>query len=266
MIHSQEQIAKLVERNRYNQSSLDQGEGEKPITVGYLVYEMYKMIKEKEKQIEDYKKKHAIATLALSSYSQDEKDSIIDELTRVITTQLDWSSVTSTHPYFDTILAQVKGSADISNGLYGGQLIDGIANGIGEAIFDNGHKYHGNFMHGVMHGKGRLEFKDGVKYEGEFAKGVMHGHGVFTYANGDVFSGSFAKGKKNGLGIMKNGIDKGMQIASYKDDCNHGLCVQLTGDKKIVAVENYVNDKKNGAWLMYELRMMQEYKDDVLVQ
>lgn len=258
MIHSTTQIAKLVERNRYNMTSLDQGEGEKPITLGFLVFEMYKTILDRDQQIEDLKKKNALASLALSKYSNDEKDEILQEFVKLAKAHLDWRNVEKLPLCLEPFFPRSKGSGDIAQGIYEGDMIGGIPNGVGEAIYKDGQKYKGEFLNGQMNGKGLLEFKDGTKYQGEFNKGKISGIGMMTYQSGDVYTGPFKEGKKHGLGFMK-AADGNKQIANYRGDLNHGLCIQLTQDSKHVAIEEYQDDLKHGPWLLYNLAMVQNY-------
>ncbi len=264
MNHSQQQLRDIIEKNRYNNTPLEQGEGHKPITVGLFALEMFKMMQEKEKQLEDMRKELTMMKLALSSYKESEKDDIIAELTRVIVGQLDYRMIKSQHPFLKNLLEKKAEALTSTDGTYEGETIHGVANGKGTFKLSDGGSYTGETVAGHMHGHGKLDFSNGNHYEGEFKNGFATGAGVLKYANGDTYNGNLKNGHKHGLGVIRTaGGD--LQIGFFENDKNHGLCVQLTADKQHVAVENYMNDKKEGMWLLYKLQDKKQYKNDEIV-
>ena len=66
--------------------------------------------------------------------------------------------------------------------------------------------YEGNWKNGIWNGRGKYIFNDGFGYEGEWKNGVENGMGILTYLNGDKYEGEFKNGKMlNGKMYKKNG-------------------------------------------------------------
>ena len=258
MTLSQHQLFQLIELNRYTTTEITPLEGQKPLTLGLFLMELHKAILEKDKTIEELKKKNALSSLALSNYSKDEKDEIIKELGDFLVKRTDWRGSAIESKYVGSLLEKKTGKLTISGGAYEGETVGGEPNGKGVLDSKDGNRYTGEFMHGVPSGKGKLEMKTGAKYEGEFRHGQFQGWGVFQYADGGVYTGTFNKGKKNGLGVLKSGTGD-IQIGFFQEDLNHGICVQITSDFKHTAVENYVNDVKEGSWRLYSLHQSKSY-------
>lgn len=68
-----------------------------------------------------------------------------------------------------------------------------IPHGIGmQMIFDGYHKlYEGMFVDGLWNGFGRLLYEDGHFYIGEFKNGYYHGYGKLYLNNGEVMEGGW---------------------------------------------------------------------------
>ena len=111
------------------------------------------------------------------------------------------------------------------NGVYSGEILDGIPSGTGNWISNDGRQeYIGEWQEGLWHGEGTHKASDGStnsgeyqlgqrngqsswghpdgrKYVGEYRYNKMHGQGVHTFANGDVYSGMFEDGRQHGKGV-----------------------------------------------------------------
>lgn len=80
-----------------------------------------------------------------------------------------------------------------------GELKNGVPNGYGMVINDNGTRvYEGYWQNGKPHGFGTLFGKNGFKvYEGEWTNGLIHGQGkAFMFGDKEkLYEGEFSFGK-----------------------------------------------------------------------
>ena len=86
----------------------------------------------------------------------------------------------------------------IGAGYYTGYLKEGVIDGQGKMVWDNGDVYEGGWSYATYHGQGTLVWASGGKYTGDFYKGAMHGYGTFVSASGDVFTGRWENGEYKG--------------------------------------------------------------------
>jgi hypothetical protein len=86
---------------------------------------------------------------------------------------------------------------------YEGDFNEGLKQGEGTYVWENGDRYQGHFAADRPDGKGKYQFANGDAYEGEVQAGVINGRGSYTSKNGDVFDGSFLNGKPNGVGVYR---------------------------------------------------------------
>lgn len=86
---------------------------------------------------------------------------------------------------------------------YEGEFLDGLKQGNGVYIWDNGDRYDGRFVADRPEGTGKYHFANGDSYTGEVKAGVIVGRGTYTTKGGDVFDGSFASGKPHGVGVYR---------------------------------------------------------------
>ena len=86
---------------------------------------------------------------------------------------------------------------------YEGEWNDGLKQGEGTYVWENGDRYQGHFAADRPDGKGRYQFGNGDAYEGEVQAGVINGRGAYSSKNGDVFEGSFQAGKPHGVGVYR---------------------------------------------------------------
>ena len=86
---------------------------------------------------------------------------------------------------------------------YDGEFNEGLKQGEGTYVWENGDRYQGHFSADRPDGRGRYQFANGDAYEGEVQLGVILGRGTYTTKGGDTFEGSFASGKPNGVGVYR---------------------------------------------------------------
>ena len=97
-----------------------------------------------------------------------------------------------------------KGKLVLENGdVYEGHWREGQKDGHGIYVYANGIKYNGTWKNDKMDGFGSLIFPDGSSYYGEFEGGAISGTGTFKYADKAEYSGEWKNGKWHGRGRFK---------------------------------------------------------------
>ena len=86
---------------------------------------------------------------------------------------------------------------------YEGEWNDGLKQGQGVYVWENGDRYEGAFAGDRPDGKGKYHFANGDAYDGEVKQGVIAGRGVYVARNGDTFEGPFSNGKLEGVGVYR---------------------------------------------------------------
>ena len=86
---------------------------------------------------------------------------------------------------------------------YDGEFSEGLKQGEGIYIWENGDRYQGRFASDRPDGRGKYQFANGDAYEGEVKLGIIAGRGSYVSKNGDVFDGSFLNGKPHGVGVYR---------------------------------------------------------------
>lgn len=110
---------------------------------------------------------------------------------------------------------------DMGSFTYTGYLVDGVQQGQGTMVWDNGNKYVGNWDYGQMHGQGTFTWSNGAVYKGSFHKGVRQGTGRYTFASGAWYEGDFVGGKFHGQGTY-HWTSGDVYVGQWKDDVRTG--------------------------------------------
>ena len=141
----------------------------------------------------------------------------------------------------------VKG--DCNNGLgtwedtdfkYIGKFEDGLFNGQGSVIFNDGESYTGEFSNDAFNGYGTYIFLNGDKYIGDFLDGEFSGYGFYSYSNGDSYEGAYLNNQRNGFGNFK--FNDGQEyIGEFKNDNYDGFGTLFLKDNDV-----YEGEFKNG--------------------
>ena len=88
--------------------------------------------------------------------------------------------------------------------VYEGDMVNGVIQGQGRMIWNNGDRYDGSFKNGLFHGQGLMVGVDGSSYEGQFAAGAITGIGTMIYSDDEEYTGEFQYSRKHGKGILKS--------------------------------------------------------------
>ena len=73
---------------------------------------------------------------------------------------------------------KVRGTEQSYEGTYKGYYLNGLRDGQGEFIWNNGEAYNGDWKNGMKHGQGRWTGPGGNSYEGSWANNKQEGEGV----------------------------------------------------------------------------------------
>lgn len=140
---------------------------------------------------------------------------------------------------------------------------NGMAQGPGKAISNNGNVYEGGFKDGKFDGHGIFTWSDGDKYVGEYKDGEYHGHGVWTSPDGRVYDGEWKDGEHHGHGVF-TWPDGDKYVGEYKDDKRHGHGVYTWPDGRVYDGEfNDGESHGHGVFTWPDGRIYDgEWKDD----
>lgn len=160
----------------------------------------------------------------------------------------------------------------MSDGIYSGQLKNGLKHGFGTFLLEDGSmlegywlndkmSHRGRFLHecgdyysgqwkdGKVNGKGMYQKNDGSKYEGDWVDDEQHGKGRETFPDGAYYEGDFFHNKKKGKGISVSESNEKYEGAFDNDNFNgHGVLTWANGHKYD---GEWVNSKRDGKGIMY---------------
>ena len=88
----------------------------------------------------------------------------------------------------------------------------------------------GNFEEGLLNGKGMKILDNGTKYEGNFKNDKMNGSGIYYFTNGTKWEGNSVDDKKEGIGKLTDS-EGNIKDVEYKDD--------------VLVVDNNINENNN---------------------
>jgi len=113
---------------------------------------------------------------------------------------------------------------------YKGELLNGQAHGIGQAIFPDGYKYQGEFKNNKFDGEAIETFIDGVKFTGTFTNGYRHGTGTIIWINGSSYTGDWASGWRTGHGAYSWGDGARFEGEWKQNQRIHGKMLYADGN------------------------------------
>ena len=96
-----------------------------------------------------------------------------------------------------------RGEYVAKNFKYDGEFKDGLKEGRGVYVWDNGNRYEGPFVKDAPDGEGKYTFANGDTYNGEVKQGALTGRGVYVTKLGDTLEGSFVNGSQQGTGTQR---------------------------------------------------------------
>jgi len=102
--------------------------------------------------------------------------------------------------------------------MYLGPLDDGMADGKGIGLWNNGCVYEGYWKDNNRHGEGTYKWPDGEKYVGTFVEDKRQGQGTYIWKNKEVYIGEWKDDKRHGQGLIKDKNGKIKYEGEWKDD------------------------------------------------
>ncbi len=125
-------------------------------------------------------------------------------------------------------------------------------NGSGTVLYfqngkPTGKRYDGEIANGVYQGKGVLIGDDGDRYEGEFANDKFNGQGTYIYADGKTWTGKWKEGLRfTGKGYVKYFVDNKPSGNRYDGEMHDG---EFNGQGVFYRKEGdrYEGEFRNGA-------------------
>ena len=115
-------------------------------------------------------------------------------------------------------------------GVYEGELEDGLANGHGKCRFINGNVYQGEWSADYCHGRGKMTYANGDVYVGPWNYDNRHGaDGEMTYADGRVYAGEWWNDNMHGDGTMKGADGSTIYDGLWRENRQNPLFNPETG-------------------------------------
>ncbi len=141
---------------------------------------------------------------------------------------------------------RITGFATIpyNDGIYTGDLVDGIAHGNGKLIYSDGSVYEGGWNNGHFHGKGKFTWESGQSYEGDFVDGKRTGFGKYIWSDGDIYEGNFVDGMKDGYGKLT--WSSGDVYEGYWKDGSRNGKGKMTWSNGNIYDGDWLNDARTG--------------------
>lgn len=141
-----------------------------------------------------------------------------------------------------------KGELRIGDNIYFGEYKEDKPHGAGKMVFaktDYRKSYKGQWVEGLFDGEGTLLYNDGSVYIGNFKDGQKCGIGTYMYADRTSYRGSWEQGAMNGYGQLYDKNGKLMFVGKWENGQQHGEGTAYYSDGEYEEVI-YVNGKRNG--------------------
>jgi hypothetical protein len=161
--------------------------------------------------------------------SPEEKDEMLAESFRILTTTVDSSKHTSKNALLNQLVAKTVGAcANDINVQYEGEFIDGVANG-----------------------KGKVRWANQSIYEGPMLNGKIHGEGKITEYGANGFNGkvTFLNGKSIGRAVKSTNNPAVIKVTNehgFNQSGNFAGPTLSVNEVKDISYEDYSNGKIDG--------------------
>ena len=148
------------------------------------------------------------------SYDQQSIQEVITDLQLLLKKTKDNTMITGLNNAISKLNKLINNDPNIKSeeikyqeGKYIGQVSNGLAEGRGKSIFNNGDIFTGFCKKGKAEGRGIKCWANGDRYEGEYKNDKKDGKGIYFYHNGDRYEGLWKCGGRSHTGsyLYKNG-------------------------------------------------------------
>jgi len=103
--------------------------------------------------------------------------------------------------YAGRVADTITTTIEYPDGVYVGQVVRNVKNGLGTFFWNDGDRYSGFFVNGEKEGKGTFYYKNRDQYSGEWKNGKKSGNGIL-YTNEMTYQGEFADDFFEGFGTL----------------------------------------------------------------
>ncbi len=130
---------------------------------------------------------------------------VLDLLDVRYTWESDGVNVSKCDMHFeDKIVVESNEEIIDSQGVYFGDISEGMRNGEGKQSYLNGDVYIGQFINNYKSGFGIYYYEDGGTYEGEYKYNIRDGIGKRIYPDRSYYNGEWEMGLWNGYGLFSD--------------------------------------------------------------
>ena len=156
---------------------------------------------------------------------EDELESIISEYNKKIDNLYQKFQEESYNQNFIIKRMNLEKIQNYDEGIYIGNIENGLKEGRGKLFLKNGDIYEGEWKNDKKEGKGIYYFQTGNKYEGDFKNDKQHGIGIY-FLEGGIYEGDFKEGQFDGNAAIY--YDNGdIEIGKFQKDKKIGKHVIL---------------------------------------
>mmetsp|Transcript_113567 Transcript_113567/g.169856 ORF Transcript_113567/g.169856 Transcript_113567/m.169856 type:complete len:389 (+) Transcript_113567:203-1369(+) len=121
-----------------------------------------------------------------------------------------------------------KGIIRTAEGVYEGEVVNDLKEGIGVLYYHDGRQFQGTFKQDDPV-KGTLTFPDKSKYIGDLHNGARHGKGTYYFSDGSVYEGESVMDRFEGKGKM-TWTDGGWYEGEWSQGEIHGYGMEIRPD------------------------------------
>jgi hypothetical protein len=118
-------------------------------------------------------------------------------------------------------LASNNNNSSEKKSKYYGMFLNGLYNGLGMMVNEDGEMYFGEFREGRKNGWGK-HFINDIEYQGFFKNNLYHGYGELKLKGKVIYMGTFVNGFRSGIGFCKYS-DGSFYIGGMVDDNMNGV-------------------------------------------
>ena len=93
-------------------------------------------------------------------------------------------------------LVEGKSKRKLANGIYVGDIVNGLFDGKGKITLDTGQEYVGEFLKGKRSGEGTCSYPNKEKYQGSWLNDMREGKGTYFYAGGQREEAMWHEGRQ----------------------------------------------------------------------
>ena len=132
------------------------------------------------------------------------------------------------------------------DGVYTGDLVNGVRQGFGTFKYNNGDFYDGHWENNMRHGNGMCKFSNGDVYDGDWSNDTFKkkGYGTYTNNSGRQYRGTWKDGRLNGGGRFVDIYEGDTIFGEYKNGNRNGYCYKRMkrGERVMGMVEDNLSN------------------------